>query len=150
MENALNKEQRRNMLTLIRRLESGKYNQVRGTLREVTANGKDIGNCCIGVAANILVEKGVCSWGLPVAQYLSDGQIHLVSRLIASDGDSASAAMFSDDARTYFGLDVPDNSDRTQERFWNMNDSQRKSFPEIAAEMRRAFGFPPRKENANS
>ena len=153
MAKELSDFQRKNLLELIHRLESNKYKQVRGTLREITPDGALIGNCCLGVAGQILVDKGICRWGLPKTVIFDDGVEHYVEQLIEIGFDHLgySAALSADLSLGYFGMALGcknDDDETSQEKFWEMNDTQKASFSEIAAEMRKVFGFPPRKENA--
>lgn len=125
--------QRGRMYGLIKRLESGKYNQGQNRLR-IDRHGEKPLFCCLGVAGNMLVEKKVCKW--------NDDLLKTV------DDSTGSRSRLPYGSERLFGFNtsyVVDNKEG-QDYYIDMNDNQGKSFMEIAAELRKNFGFKPRKD----
>lgn len=142
--------QRGRMYGLIRRLESGKYKQGKGSLR--ITKGKTVFNCCLGVACTMLVESKKLYWGKPrknTGTYPENNGSTLQPAVIVgmdesgfNDSDIESQSIIPRQLENLFGFDDRSTDERQwQSTYWKMNDERRKSFPEIAAELRRNFGF---------
>lgn len=103
-------------------LESGKYKQGRGRLCEEIEGAKHY--CCIGVLAEVA--------GIPAVRESKTGGRHhvFVFKFPDVDYDEGGGAT-ADWWNTVTGGEIG-----LQGGYWNMNDSERKSFAEIAAEIR--------------
>lgn len=145
--------QRGRMLGLIKRLESGKYKQVKATLQFQAESG-EIYNCCLGVACRMLVESKMMEFDK--SKFESKCEIFDENRNLkeisgttfySSVDDSKSS--IAKNLESLFGFNSNSGDFREwQSTYWRMNDEQEKSFEEIATELRKNFGFRPRKQVA--
>lgn len=126
-------------------LESGEYNQTKGTLRRLTPTGGDdnemlpVGYCCLGVLCELAVKAGVIPPAEPkiytfgadkewsVARYDDGHEAHLPARV-----------------QNWAGLSNPDplvdyiSSDVGREALSFLNDTGT-AFPDIAAAIRKTW-----------
>ena len=91
----------------VKALRSDKYKQSRGYL-ELCANGKIIGNCCLGVLCRVAKVKGKKCSSYTIFSYNNTGSLggHL---------------------RSKFEISLPE-----QEKLIDMNDNKKKNFNEIS------------------
>lgn len=89
----------------IKALESGRYRQTRGQLREV--NWKTASYCCLGVLCNLEKEKGQ-KWdgseflaGVPLDGYVNYPPDSILKKLNVSDDLSNTLADMNDSGKTF-------------------------------------------------
>jgi len=122
---------RENREQWIKALESGRYKQTTGQLRNID-NGKSYGYCCLGVLCNIHKDK----------EHKWDDQLFTTPNLFYNSND-----VFSFATHEYFEMPPDSFLDKVKvdkslaEELANMNDN-RKTFKEIAAFLRKKWRMP--------
>ena len=106
-------------------LESGKYKQTKGTLRQPKGDGKSYGYCCLGVLCNLAVNDGVGEW----TKLTPDGKPRSY-KLDGERNDSMPVTQF---------LDLVGISPEMGDRLATMNDHEGKSFTDIAKHLRKLW-----------
>lgn len=119
------------LLHWIKALESGKYKQAEGTLRETKRTGSDQrlshSFCCIGVACDLARKDGGPTWKDDNGNGIRKGNVHDLEYNYFMDhcGD------FPPAMRKFLGI-----TKEEQTKLIDMNDEQKKSFKEIAKYIR--------------
>lgn len=116
-------------------LQSGEYAQCKGTLTQVTADGKE-SHCCLGVLTELAVKAGVITRNNTIRD---DGSVKV------SYGEAYESGTASYEVRKWAGLDDPNPNveygefgDDNKISLAELNDGARRlsrpvEFPEIAA-----------------
>lgn len=111
-------------------LESGRYKQAQGQLREAKMDKKSYGYCCLGVLSNLAAKDGVGEWepsyGGECRYFVLDGHtddMNIVEPLA-------------------YVVGLPT---KLRDRLVTMNDDEDKSFKEIAAHLRKVWRLPKKK-----
>lgn len=110
-------------LKWLKALESGRYKQAQDALRELRKDGKSYGYCCLGVLCNLAQQDGVGEWKK------EGGTARTFKLENYEDAGSLPVPL----------AQVMGMSDELQNRLVEMNDTEGKTFKEIATYLRKVW-----------
>jgi hypothetical protein len=135
MSFSLTDEVRARLLLWIEALESGEYEQGTGLLEYVEEGSEVTRRCCLGVLCRVAVNNGL---DLPQTRLQRRNSSEVMVSLTGFGGNMVTGALPNEVYQWMPGL----RKSLVEIGLINMNDSQGKTFVEIASHLRNLFDMP--------